>query len=200
MKYPEHLYPKNDLVRPVVYEDITAVILGIDLPKGPIFEYGPSVGIYQLAMPGRENIVRNWPDVDCMKKDYPDESLSCIIADYTLEHLSRPWVAAQCSYDMLKPGGIAVYTTHWMFPDHTGDQEEDYWRFTPKGLRVLFSMFSSTYTGCWGDGHLAGKFIELNSQGYDKLLREYFPEYSDEQIANAKNRIYAVTTWVVAVK
>ena len=201
--YSDEVYPKKDIVRTQAYYDIGNLLLSVALPAGnhPIFEYGPSNGIIRSGLDvNRPFVVRNWPEVDCMRCDYPKNSFSVIIADYTLEHVGKPWLTAQSSYDMLVSGGFAIYTTHWMFPDHTGIQEEDYYRYSPKGLRTLFDMFPIIVTGCWGNGHLAGKFIELNAMGQEKCYRECFPEMSLEEILSAKDRLYAITTWIVAQK
>lgn len=202
-QYTNQMHPYYDVARTKPYVDIGNTIRSLPnaCHEAPIFEYGPSNGVIRSAFPEEAQfMVRNWPEVDCMRQDYPPNSFSAIIADYTLEHVSHPWKTAQASYDMLVPGGMAIYTTHWMFPDHTGDQEEDYYRYSPKGLRCLFDMFSNVITGYWGDAHLAGKFIEEYSKGNDRMYENLFPEYSSKQIYDAADRLYCVSTWVVAVK
>lgn len=59
-----------------------------------------------------------------------------IIAVSVLEHLERPWVAAQEMAFVLKPGGSLYVSTHQTFPVH--GYPNDYFRFTDEGLKVLF--------------------------------------------------------------
>ena len=195
-------YHRGDLVREVAMHDILEVLTtsDFDLPDGPVFEYGPSTGILLTAFPERESLVVNWPTVDCMREDFEKESLAVVIADFTLEHVAKPWLATQSTYNMLKPGGLAIYTTHWVFLDHTGDQEEDYWRFSPKGLKVLFSEFSHVVTGCWSNSRLTCEILRQYADGSQGVMREDVPFVMDKEIIEAKDRIYATTVWIVAQK
>jgi hypothetical protein len=194
-------YHNGDILRQIVMSDIIGHLKTEQIPEGPIFEYGPSTGVLRMGLPEeKEFIVKNWPEVDCMREDFPKESLAVIIADYTLEHISKPWLAVEATMNMLKPGGIAIYTTHWVFLDHTGDQEEDYWRFSPKGLKVLFDNFSKVTTGCWGNAKLTCEILKQYSEGSQGVLRKDVPEIEDSEIVSARDRIYAVSSWIVAVK
>jgi len=194
-------YHRGDLIRGVAQGDIFEEINGLSLPEGPIFEYGPSTCVLRCSLPlDKEFIVKNWPDVDCMREDFPREHLSAIIADFTLEHIAKPWKAVESTYNMLKPGGLAIYTTHWVFLDHTGEQREDYWRFSPRGLEVLFEDFSSVRTGCWGNSQLTCEILRQYAIGSQGVMREDVPFITEEAISNARDRIYATTSWVVAIK
>lgn len=194
-------YHHGDLLRQIVMSDIIRHLKSIVIPDGPIFEYGPSTGVIRVGLPENQKfIVKNWPEVDCMREDFTRESLAAIIADYTLEHISKPWLAVEATLNMLKPGGVAIYTTHWVFLDHTGDQEEDYWRFSPKGLKVLFDSFSQVTTGCWGNANLTCEILKQYSEGSQGVLRKDVPQITDSEIVNARDRIYAVSSWIVAVK
>lgn len=54
-----------------------------------------------------------------------------------LEHVARPWVAAQELGSVIRSGGILLVTTHQSFPYHA--YPKDYYRFTQEGLREIFS-------------------------------------------------------------
>jgi SAM-dependent methyltransferase len=195
-------YHRGDLVREVAMSDILEELEELEeLPEGPIFEYGPSTVVIRCGLPHHlEFIVKNWPEVDCMREDFPKESLSVIISDFTLEHIARPWKAVESTYNMLKPGGIGIFTTHWVFLDHTGAQEEDYWRFSPKGLKVLFEDFSIVAAGCWGNSRLTCEILHQYADGSEGVMRKDIPAVFDEEIMNAKDRIFATTSWIIVRK
>lgn len=54
----------------------------------------------------------------------------------TLEHVKRPWLAAQTIEAVLAPGGTLFVTVPfiWRYHDYGGD----YWRITPDALPVIF--------------------------------------------------------------
>ena len=92
-----------------------------------------------------------YPDVDIHHTTYDNEIFDYVIADQVLEHVKRPWVAADEIYRITKPGGYVVITTCLM--NHVHGVPEDYFRFTLDGLRVLF----------------AGNFTEIRCEGYGNL-------------------------------
>jgi SAM-dependent methyltransferase len=57
----------------------------------------------------------------------------------TVEHVQYFWRASQEVYRVLRPGGIAIFTSVMYFPIHA--YPSDYWRFTPEGFRVLGEPF-----------------------------------------------------------
>lgn len=61
-----------------------------------------------------------------------------------LEHVTKPQVAAEHLMSMLRPGGKLIGYVPWLFPYHSGqgmgkNEYEDYWRFSPSALTLLFS-------------------------------------------------------------
>ena len=68
---------------------------------------------------------------------FGDEEFSCVLCTEVLEHTERPHVVAQELMRVLKPGGILILTTRFVYPIH--DSPGDYFRFTKYGLRKLFS-------------------------------------------------------------
>ena len=53
-----------------------------------------------------------------------------------LEHVKRPWLAAQVLQDALQPGGTIAILTPFVWRIH--GYPDDYWRFTPHCIRELF--------------------------------------------------------------
>lgn len=57
-----------------------------------------------------------------------------------LEHVANPFAAVAALAEAMKPGGIAIVSTPWVFPEHdsTPDGGRDWWRFNVGALRELF--------------------------------------------------------------
>lgn len=89
---------------------------------------------------------------DAHELPFENASFSCILCSEVLEHLYDPRKAIAEMYRVLKPGGIVVLTTRFIFPVH--DAPHDYFRFTPYGLRMLFEDWEiveeASETGTFG--------------------------------------------------
>lgn len=81
--------------------------------------------------------------------DPPDALVStrgtwaAVILTEVLEHVMNPPLALQEVHALLRPGGLAICTTPWMWFDHRTHDYPDYWRFTEQGLELLFEEFAS---------------------------------------------------------
>ena len=62
-----------------------------------------------------------------------------------MEHVAKPWLAAKNIENILKHGGLLIWTTPWVWRIH--GYPSDYWRFTPNGVRQLFSCINWLWTG-----------------------------------------------------
>lgn len=81
------------------------------------------------------------PDVvaDAHNLPFDDDSFEVVVCSEMLEHADNPQKVISEIRRVLKPEGRVVLTTRFAFPIH--DAPNDYWRFTPYGLRKLFSEF-----------------------------------------------------------
>lgn len=78
-------------------------------------------------------------DLVCDIHQFPaemNEKFDTFLAPSVWEHLKKPWVAAEKVYDMLKPGGVFLVTTHQTFPIH--GYPHDYFRFSKEALLSCF--------------------------------------------------------------
>ncbi len=66
-------------------------------------------------------------------------SLAAIFSVDTIEHLRAPWLVAAEIARVLKPGGVTFHTS--VFTTCYQPTPEDFFRFTPEGLKALFAGF-----------------------------------------------------------
>lgn len=72
-------------------------------------------------------------------RDFGDNEYASITCFEVLEHLHSPHLAISELFRVLKPGGVLLVSTRFIFPVHA--EPNDYYRFTEHGLRHLFSDF-----------------------------------------------------------
>lgn len=60
-----------------------------------------------------------------------------LICCSVLEHVKRPWIAAQSIERMVRPGGFVYVAVPWVWRYHP--YPDDYWRFSFSGIRELFA-------------------------------------------------------------
>jgi len=77
-------------------------------------------------------------------------SIDILVADQVLEHVEKPWLAAEAFYRVLKPGGLAIVATPGLYPIHPSPL--DCWRIMPDGYRVLFpqKIWETVLFDMWG--------------------------------------------------
>lgn len=78
-----------------------------------------------------------------------------IIMTQVLEHVKNPEIVLKNIASLLKTGGVLIMTTPFIFQEH-GD--EDYWRWTSKGLRLLLERY----------------FREIRIDGYSNFIASSF--------------------------
>lgn len=69
----------------------------------------------------------------------PDASYDVVLCTEVLEHLHAPARAIAEFHRVLRPGGVLLLTTRFVFPLH--DVPGDYFRYTKYGLRHLLQAF-----------------------------------------------------------
>ena len=82
------------------------------------------------------------PDICCDLHDveWPSASFDAIIATEVLEHLYDPQRAIDEIHRLLKPGGVCILSTRFIYPYHADPR--DYYRFTQDALAHLLRAFS----------------------------------------------------------
>jgi len=82
------------------------------------------------------------PDVvgDIAEFDPGDARFDAVVMCEVLEHVREPRQAIEKVHRLLRPGGVLILSTPFIFPLH--DQPADYYRFTRHGLEWLLRDFS----------------------------------------------------------
>ena len=88
---------------------------------------------------------------------FADGTLDAVVSLAVLEHVQRPWVVAEEIWRVLKPGGTVLIDAPFLFPIH---DRHDYFRFTDRGLEILFSRFEKIAVGVsGGPSSFVGPFL-----------------------------------------
>lgn len=108
---------------------------------GRTLDLGCSFSPYKDLFPDRVGFDNTeGPDVDVVgdahNLPFDDETFEVILCTEVLEHLHTPERAVQEMHRVLKPGGIVILTTRFIFPLHAAPN--DYFRYTKYGLKHLF--------------------------------------------------------------
>ena len=177
---------------------------GMNLPQheGDVLTISRSRNLCELlGIVPRSVTDANYPDENLLALSYADESFDFILSDQVLEHLEgNPQQAFEESWRVLRPGGIAVHTTVFIYPVHgypvRGDAG-DYWRFTPEALKLLGRRFARILE-CEGWGNFeAWKAIR---NGLPSLGIPHARWHPLHRLATRNDPEWPMMTWIVAQK
>ena len=66
-----------------------------------------------------------------------------IVCTEVLEHCEDPIAAVRAIHAALVPGGLALLTSPFLWPDHHTEDYPDFWRFTEQAWRLLCRPFAA---------------------------------------------------------
>jgi len=88
---------------------------------------------------------------------FPKDSFDGVVLTEVLEHCTHPALAVSEVFRVLKPSGLLLVTSPFLWPDHRTADYPDYWRFTEQAWALLLAAFRDvTITPCaWTQEGLA---------------------------------------------
>jgi SAM-dependent methyltransferase len=103
---------------------------------------------------GWKRFVRlNYPEFDLCAPLAGPERFDVVICEQVVEHVVDPCAAAANLRGLCSPGGHVVVSTPFLIRVHEEWGMQDYWRFTPRGLRTLLERagLEVDSVGSWGN-------------------------------------------------
>ncbi len=184
------------LTRHAMYERLGAVMP--ELPAdAAVLSVGHSLRLcHALGLEGRPIAEENYPDGDILALPYPDGTFDCVVSEAVLVHVEGdPRRAVEECRRVLKPGGVAVHATCFVYPPHYGPR--DLWRFSPDALRLLHAGFSEVVeAGAWGNFFVLG-CLWLGLQEERVPLARRHPVH---RLARWNSEPWPLVTWIIARK
>ena len=106
---------------------------------------------------------------DIFDEALPPHSADLVYSNNCLEHVEDPPAAASNIVNLLKPGGICFIRAPFSYRFHP--VPNDFWRFSPEGLKILFQKLECLETGL--DSAIRRKnFTGSFKNGYDKVPQD----------------------------
>jgi SAM-dependent methyltransferase len=189
----------HHITRKVMYERISNFFRA-RTHRGRVLEISGSGGaIVRMFCPEEVEVTSTgYPEVDVLDLPLADEAFDYVVCDQVVEHVSDPQRAVDECRRVLRSGGWLLLATCFMDPIHTRpDCVDDYWRFTPQGLRHLVRNFSRIYQ-CEGWGNREALAVVLFGG-----VMKYAPVAGNpflERIASYEDPACPLSVWVIAQK
>jgi SAM-dependent methyltransferase len=170
------------VAHPLLYGVVSDLVAQISLAD-PIVEFGSmqvEAGQPNDLRPlfaGREFIgtdFRDGPGVDRIEDlrqlSFSDGEVGTALCLDTLEHCADPLAAARELRRVVSPdGGVCLITSVMLIGIH--GYPNDYWRFTPEGIRLLLEGFDEVDVASMGDPEAPFWVFGLGSRGRELGLR-----------------------------
>ena len=162
---------------PFLRDFVQEVAAAIELPD-PIVEFGAlqveesqDIDLRPL-FPGRAYVgtdFRAGPGVDRVEDlrglTFADGEVGTAICLETLEHVADPMTAGRELARVVAPGGVALVSTPFLLGIH--GYPNDYFRYTPEGLREVLAGFDEVQTVGIGDQGAPQHVLALAANGRD---------------------------------
>lgn len=140
----------------------------------------------------KTHTVADFPNIDAHNLPYTNESFDAVFCNQVLEHVKRPWVCVKQFHRVLKPNGIVIISSPFIYQEH--HHPIDNWRFTTDGLKILCEDFSEILVAHKGGNsnmveHMIRNPEDRRSPDFQKLLNN-----------KDSRQLYYVTSTIIARK
>ena len=121
------------------------------------FDAAEISGANHAAKPWRSFVSLDYPAFDLCAPlaDELQAGFDVVFCEQVIEHVVDPAAAATNLRDLARPGGHVIVSTPFLIRVHELPEWglEDYWRFTPRGLRTLLERagLEVDAIGAWGN-------------------------------------------------
>jgi SAM-dependent methyltransferase len=134
--FPEATSGGDQWQRVAMNEAINAHIDSLDPTRLRAAEIS---GVFHAIRRWKEHSSLNYPDFDLCAPLVDCGSFDVVICEQVLEHVVDPFAAAANLRELTVPAGHVIVSTPFLIKVHELPLfgMNDYWRFTPRGLRTL---------------------------------------------------------------
>jgi hypothetical protein len=163
------------MAQQLIFDLVTELCRRIELAE-PVVEFGSlqvepgQPNNLRALFAGRDYIgtdMRPGPGVDRVEDlrrlTFATGSVGTALCLDTLEHCADPLTACRELHRVLGDGGVCVLSSVMFFPVHGYPQ--DYWRFTPEGLRLLLEPFDDVWAAGVGHPELPMQVVAVAGKG-----------------------------------
>jgi SAM-dependent methyltransferase len=108
-------------------------------------------GTLRADLPWRSYTRLEYPDFDLTSTKVEAPRFDLVICEQVLEHVADPITAVRTLASLCRPGGHVLVSTPFLLRIH--GHPEDYWRFTPLGLKTLLKagQLEPLWVRSWGN-------------------------------------------------
>lgn len=150
--FPEADGPADHWQRLVMAEAVDSRLAELGTESSTAAEIS---GDTHATRPWREYASLNYPEFDLCAPLTVGRRFDVVICEQVIEHVPDPWGAVANLRGLCEPGGLVIVSTPFLVRVHEMPiiALEDYWRFTPRGMRTLLESagLEVESIGSWGN-------------------------------------------------
>ena len=167
-------YARRDIIRDAA--KITGKILDLGCGNQPYRRYLTGVGQYVgLDYPPTRECLESSvkPEVhgDARTLPFADHSFDGVLCFQVLEHVDRPETVLKEMGRVLKPGGVGLISVPFFYNLHM--EPNDYFRFSPYGIRELLARNGLSASQLRGQGSIGTLLVQIfNNWLFSGLARK----------------------------
>ena len=190
------------MAQPIIRDLVTDLLKDLQ-PPDPVVEFGAlqveaeQDGDLRPLFAGRDFVgtdFRAGPGVDRVEDlrtlSFADDSVGTALCIDTLEHCADPLQAGRELARVTAPGGVCIASSVMLFGIH--GYPDDFFRFTPEGMRSVLSSFDRTWVVGVGDPDIPTQVVGVGANGREL----YLGPHNLASLAAAQARFDASREWV----